>query len=144
MNTLLEFLGFVTGLVIELPRAAYKLGRIVVGLVWDWIAGLAGLALLGLAYGLFFVARALAARQLDAFLRPLAERQMGAFLKTMPKAKPAGSNQHEDRCRPETAPPTLAEIGITKKQSATAQKLADIPEPLPDLAAQRTRDLSAN
>lgn len=69
MNTLLEFLGFVTGLVIELPRAAYKLGRIVVGLVWDWIAGLAGLALLGLAYALFFIARSLAARQLDAFLR---------------------------------------------------------------------------
>jgi hypothetical protein len=29
---------------------------------------------------------------------------------------------------PENSPATLAEIGITKKQSATAQKLADIPK----------------
>ena len=66
-----------------------------------------------------------------AEIRTLAERQMGHFLKTMPKnegAKGTGSNQHEVRSREGTAPATLAQIGITKKQSATAQKLASIPE----------------
>ena len=64
-------------------------------------------------------------------IRLLAERQMGEFLKQMPKnegAKGSGSNQHEVRLPTGTAPtpPTLASIGITKKQSSTAQKLAAI------------------
>jgi hypothetical protein len=52
-------------------------------------------------------------------IRLLAERQMGEFLQVMPKnegAKGSGSNQHEVRSREGTAPATLAEIGITKKQ----------------------------
>lgn len=68
-----------------------------------------------------------------AEIRTLAERQMGAFLKQMPKA--TGTREQligpgkigGSREQPPTA--TLAEIGITKKQSSTAQKLADIPEP---------------
>jgi hypothetical protein len=66
-------------------------------------------------------------------VRVLAERQMGEFLKSMPKATgvrmaggdETGSPVVTDGNRRET--PTLADIGITKKQSSTAQKLADIP-----------------
>ena len=58
-------------------------------------------------------------------IRLLAERQMGAFLKAMPKAK-GGWESRGSEPEPQDAP-TLAEIGITKKQSASAQKLADIP-----------------
>lgn len=66
-----------------------------------------------------------------AEIRTLAERQMGEFLKTMPKAtgtagmgRPKiGSAEQEP---PKSSEPTLASIGITKKQSSTAQKLANI------------------
>ncbi|MBW7893677.1 MAG: hypothetical protein H3C27_01085 [Opitutaceae bacterium] len=66
-------------------------------------------------------------------IRLLAERQMGEFLKGMPKA--TGAAGHAGPGRGNVVPmanrvsdtPTLAEIGISKKQSATAQKLADIP-----------------
>jgi len=60
-----------------------------------------------------------------AEIRTLAERQMGAFLKEMPSAagRPKISSEQELISRPAT----LAEIGITKKQSSTAQKLASIP-----------------
>lgn len=65
--------------------------------------------------------------------RLLAARQMGEFLKAMPKAK----GTREQLAGPgkiggaKKDPPisTLADIGITKKQSATTQKLAAIPEP---------------
>ena len=64
-----------------------------------------------------------------AEIRALAERQMGEFLKGMPKAtggqpyqsKPTGAT------REPVESPTLAEIGLTKKQSATTQKLAEMP-----------------
>ena len=63
-------------------------------------------------------------------IRLLAERQMGEFLKAMPKATGA---LREGPAVPERnhgeQPPTLADIGITKKQSHVAQKLAAIPEP---------------
>jgi hypothetical protein len=60
-------------------------------------------------------------------IRLLAERQMGEFLKAMPKAD--GGDAQRTRFQKGTeSPPTLAEVGITKKQSATAQKLAAIPE----------------
>jgi hypothetical protein len=63
-------------------------------------------------------------------IRALAERQMGEFLKEMPKAtgaKGVGPIAVPEENRNQT--PTLAAIGITKKQSARAQKLADIPAP---------------
>ena len=63
-------------------------------------------------------------------IRLLAERQMGEFLKAMPKATGA---LREGPVVPERnhgeQPPTLASIGITKKQSHVAQKLAAIPDP---------------
>ena len=49
---------------------------------------------------------------------------MGEFLKRMPKAD--GGDAQRTRFQPGTeSPATLAEIGITKKQSASAQKLAE-------------------
>ncbi len=66
-------------------------------------------------------------------IRLLAERQMGEFLARMPKATGTkgqlvarGVIGGADEEPPINAP-TLAEIGITKKQSATAQKLAAVP-----------------
>jgi hypothetical protein len=61
-----------------------------------------------------------------AEIRTLAENQMGKFLKTMPKNQGGDPVPHRNRV---DEPPTLRDIGLTKKQSATAQKLADIPEP---------------
>lgn len=65
-------------------------------------------------------------------IRLLAEKQMGAFLKTMPKAKGReyGGNPKVDGSieLPANPTPRLKDIGITKTQSARAQKLADIPE----------------
>lgn len=58
-------------------------------------------------------------------IRLLAERQMGEFLKQMPNSK-TGPKQLGAGSEPNSVP-TIAEIGITKKQSSTAQKLADIP-----------------
>jgi len=60
-------------------------------------------------------------------IRLLAERQMGEFLKQMPDSK-TGPKKLGNEAEPNSVP-TLAEIGITKKQSATAQKLAAIPAP---------------
>ncbi len=39
-----------------------------------------------------------------------------------------GSNQYQVRYQEGTAPPTLAEVGIDKKLSAHARKVASIPE----------------
>lgn len=59
-----------------------------------------------------------------AEIRLLAERQMGDFLAQMPKntgAKGVGTSAVPEGNR------TLADIGITKKQSANSQKLAAMP-----------------
>ncbi len=64
-------------------------------------------------------------------LRLQAERRLGEILRDMPKsvgAMGSGSNQHEVRLHTETAPLTLAEIGIDKRTSSRAQKLAALPE----------------
>ena len=64
-------------------------------------------------------------------LRLKAERRLGEILRDMPKSTGAmgsGSNQHEVRLHNDTAPPTLAEIGIDKRTSSRAQKLAAHPE----------------
>lgn len=68
-------------------------------------------------------------------IRLLAERQMGEFLKQMPKATGARMVGGDESGKPVVTGgnrrdvETLAEIGITKKQSHVAQKLATIPEP---------------
>lgn len=75
-----------------------------------------------------------------AEIRTLAERQMGEFLKQMPKAK-GGWESRGPQAAPQDEPATLAEIGITKKQSTNAQKLADIPEPESRERAQKSGSL---
>lgn len=56
----------------------------------------------------------------------MAERQMGEFLKAMPKHPPG--REPKINIGSDVEPiATLSEIGITKKQSANAQKLAAIP-----------------
>lgn len=60
-----------------------------------------------------------------AEIRTLAERQMGAFLKQMPKNE--GGNPLPDRKRV-GEPLTIPEMGLTHKQAASAQKLAEIPD----------------
>jgi len=63
-------------------------------------------------------------------VRVLAERQMGKFLKGMPKNQGALPGKTGTKAVPVLdTTPTLAEIGITKNQSAASQKLAAIPEP---------------
>ena len=66
-------------------------------------------------------------------IRLRAERRAGELLAEMPKATGArgsGSNQHQVRSPPATAPATetLADLGITKTQSAKWQRLAALPE----------------
>lgn len=59
-----------------------------------------------------------------------AERRAGELLRDMPKAVASGSNQHEERLRDATEPPTLADLGIEKTQSHRWQAIADVPEPV--------------
>jgi hypothetical protein len=51
-------------------------------------------------------------------IRLRAERKAGKLLGELESAKPRGSNQHKDRSRPVTDPPTLEDLGISKKQSS--------------------------
>ena len=66
-------------------------------------------------------------------IRLRAERRAGELLAETPKAigaRGSGSNQHQVRSPVATAPEsqTLAELGVTKTQSAKWQKLAALPE----------------
>ena len=60
-------------------------------------------------------------------IRLLAERQMGEFLKAMPAAQGKRTDLVPEWNQ--VTAPTLADIGITKKQSHVAQNLANILEP---------------
>jgi hypothetical protein len=61
-------------------------------------------------------------------IRLRAERRWGEIYAAMEKARPRGSNQHEERSRPTTDPPTLDQLRVTKTQSSKWQKLAAMPE----------------
>jgi hypothetical protein len=68
-------------------------------------------------------------RRTDTDVQPADNFEHGAFLKAMPKATGArmaggGHGAGGAVVEPPAQPATLAEIGITKKQSSTAQKLA--------------------
>lgn len=63
----------------------------------------------------------------------LAERRMGQFLQASERAKGAAAGGKKQSPRgpyrePRDSAPTLAELGITKKESAKAQQLADLPD----------------
>jgi hypothetical protein len=63
---------------------------------------------------------------------------MGEFLRAAPKnegAKGSGSNQHKKELRSTngTAPPTLSDLGIGKKESSDAQALAALKAERPEL-----------
>ncbi len=57
---------------------------------------------------------------------------MGEFLKVTPKAPPGRPLKNGSRVEP-ISPPTLAETGISKKASASAQALADLKVKAPDV-----------
>jgi site-specific DNA-methyltransferase (adenine-specific) len=65
---------------------------------------------------------------------------MGEFLLKLPKqsgARGTGNNQHKKKVELHNAtPPTLAEIGVGKRESAEAQGLAHVKQTKPDLYAQ--------
>ena len=64
-------------------------------------------------------------------IRLRAERKAGQLLRDMGKAKPPGDNQYMrnlDRCHEGTEAKTLNDLGISKRQSANWQKLANIPD----------------
>lgn len=65
-----------------------------------------------------------------------AQALLGAFLALNPKnpgAKGTGSNQHEVRSRNGTAPPTLADLRITKQVSSDSQLLAAVSKKEPKI-----------
>ena len=61
-----------------------------------------------------------------------AERKMGEMLLATKRAKGTdkGGRQYVDgrHRRPSNAPPTLSELGLTKNESAKAQRIAEIPQ----------------
>lgn len=60
-----------------------------------------------------------------------AERKLGEYLKRQPKnegGRPEKTGTREEPVLATPPPPTLAELGISKKLSAEAQRLAEIPE----------------
>jgi len=61
-------------------------------------------------------------------IRLRAERKAGELDKQREKARASGSNQHQERFHGGTSPPTLAELGISKRQIHDWRKLDDVPE----------------
>jgi N6-adenosine-specific RNA methylase IME4 len=57
-----------------------------------------------------------------------AERKLGGILRNTPKATPGPKPQEFGSDAEPNSPPTLAELGIDKKTSMRAQKLADLPD----------------
>jgi hypothetical protein len=70
------------------------------------------------------------AERLACEIRLRAERKAGQLLKQMQKAKASAGNQHTGKLdrRPRGGGPTLAELGVSEKQSRQWQKLADVPD----------------
>ena len=78
------------------------------------------------------------------------ERRIGELLLATERAKGTagtGSNQHKKKQRQShdvtAAQPTLAEIGITKRESAEAQKLATMSQPAEDQETEPARGPTA-
>ena len=74
-------------------------------------------------------AKNLDAERHAAEIRVRAERKCGELLAAMPKAVPRGSNQFQAKEQvSNTATHPLSDLGITRDQSSTWQKLASVPE----------------
>jgi len=56
-----------------------------------------------------------------------AEKKAGALDKVREKAKASGTNQHQERFRDGTSPPTLRDLGVSKRQVHDWRKLDDAP-----------------
>jgi hypothetical protein len=61
---------------------------------------------------------------------------LGEFLKVMPKAPPGRPSKNGSHKEPISKPPTLAEVGVSKKESSDAQILATVHRTKPELHAQ--------
>jgi len=61
-------------------------------------------------------------------IRLRAEKKAAAIYRAGEKAKASGSNQHQERLRDGTSPPTLADHGVSKRQMHDWRKLDDVPE----------------
>jgi hypothetical protein len=61
-------------------------------------------------------------------IRLRAERKWGELYAKMEKAKASGANQHKQRSRDTTAPPTIAAMGVSYDEASRAQKLAAVPD----------------
>jgi len=59
-------------------------------------------------------------------IRLRAERKAGALDKKREKAKASGANQHQERFRDGTSPPTLRDLGVSKRQVHDWRKLDEI------------------
>lgn len=71
-----------------------------------------------------------------------AERLMGEFLATMPKhtgGRPSGQTPTDMDRGFETVPPTLAEIGISYKESSRYQTIASLPEEVFEAHIEETK-----
>jgi hypothetical protein len=60
-------------------------------------------------------------------IRLRAERKAGKLLKEMEKAKRGPDKKSGQRSQRGTSDQTLADLGVTRKQSSQWQKLADVP-----------------
>ena len=60
-------------------------------------------------------------------IRMRAEKKAGALDKVREKAKASGTNQHQERFRDGTSPPTLRDLGVSKRQVHDWRKLDDAP-----------------
>jgi len=67
------------------------------------------------------------AAQIAVEIKLRSERKAGVFLKAQPKQAGARTKR-SDNMSPHELPPTLAELGVTKKESSRWQQIADIPE----------------
>jgi hypothetical protein len=75
-------------------------------------------------------------------IRVRSERRLGQLLDEQPRALPSGANQHEDRFRGDTAPPTLEQMGISKKLSARSRKLASISDERFEAAVEIAKEVA--
>ena len=63
-----------------------------------------------------------------AAVRTLSKYKAAKMIEAMPKAKPPGSNQYEDRDQTDPEAPTLSSLGITKSEATQLRALGELEE----------------